>query len=538
MASIIVNAGSGSTQTPRNLNIPAVKTVGQNPSANWWVKYTASYNQPTTSINTADYYARQAASRTTAEALAEAQRRAAEQQTKRLLAEREDQARAALQRGNAATAARLTAQIPEEMPTLFGAPLAGPLGKAATSFFRDPMGKIGEFLTSEAPNFNITTDPMGNPLPGQDQMDEMQPTSRSRGPERPGYMQQPVMDRNGSIIGYEYVKLVQPKVVTAEEQTAATQNNIGSGPNVTAMGAASIYDEITALENSYAKRRYDAAVRMWGEPVKDPRTGQLDWSQGGREYLGMAPGEIASPTLQEPAADAPYKDWAKYRDRLKAQQTALTRQSYTESSVKEAFYSMGTKGIKELQRTFLAAGLYDENDVVALGNIGEKELSFMTDLMMNANINGTTWEEQFEIFQQAAAEQKRTGSGGGGGGGGGGTSVYTQIQYTQTSMAQGRSLLASVLQDALGRKPTDSELAQFIDMLNKAESKSPTKTVTRTTKDGKSSRSVGRTTPSDVDPQMMAEEFAESIGGGAPAAANKRDNYLIGFLNSLGGSIG
>jgi hypothetical protein len=37
---------------------------------------------------------------------------------------------------------------------------------------------------------------------------------------------------------------------------------------------------------------------------------------------------------------------------------------------------------------------------------------------------------------------------------------------------------------------------------------------------------------------MMAEEFAESIGGGAPAAANKRDNYLIGFLNSLGGSIG
>jgi hypothetical protein len=513
MASISVNPGNGSTQTPQNLNIPAVKTAGQNPSANWWVKYTASYNQPTTSINTADYYARQAASRTTAEALAEAQRRAAELQTKRLLAEREDQAR----KITPSDAARMN-QLAEEK-----------------NFLQvDASGLINN-LTNWASNPVIWPYTQGvEPKPTPEGV------STTRGPERQGYMQQPVIDRYGKIIGYEYVKLIQPTLVTAEEMTAASQNDIGSGPNVTALGSASIYDEITGLENSYAKRRADAAIRMWGQPVTDPRTGQLDWSQGGREYLGMAPGEIASPTLQAPAEDAPYKDWARYRDRLKAQESAMTRQSYTESSVKEAFYSMGTKGIKDLQRTVLAAGLYDENDVVALGNIGEKELSFMTDLMTNANINGTTWEEQFEIFQQAAAEQKRTGSGGGGGGGGGGagTSVYTQIQYTQTSMAQGRSLLVSVLQDALGRRPTDSELAQFIDMLNKAESKSPTKTVTRTTKDGTSSRSVGRTTPSDVDAQMMAEEFAESIGGGAPAAANKRDNYLIGFLNSLGGSIG
>jgi len=523
MPPIYVQAGDGSTQTPRNLEIPAVKTVGQNPSANWWVKYTASYNQPST-IASADYYARQAAARTTAEALAEAQRRAAEQQTKRLLAEREQQAR-------------------EELPTLFGAPLAGPLGRAATSFFADPFGAVGDFLTSPAPNFNITTDPMGNPLPGQEQRPE-QPVNRGRGPERPGFTQQPVLGRNGEVIGYEYVKLVQPQMVTAEEFTAGTQNDLSDVSDVAsrnrqAGGFLSIYDEIESLEKSYAQRRSDAAVRIWGEPVKDPRTGQLDWSQSGREYLGMAPGEIASPTLQAPAEDAPYKEWAKYRDRLRSQQSILNRQPYTEASVKEAYYSMGTKGIKQLQRQFLAAGLYDENDVVALGNIGEKELSFMTDMMTLANINGTTWEEQFAVFQQAAAEEKRRGgSGGGGGGGGGGTSVYTQIQYTQTSMAQGRALLSSVLQDALGRMPTDDELARFIDMLNKAESKSPTKTVTRTTTGEGTSRSVVRTTPSDVDTQQMAEQFAESIGGGKPAAANKRDNYLIGYLNSLGGSIG
>lgn len=544
MAVLPVQQGSGSTQNPRNLEIPAMRTNGQNPSADYWTKYIASYNRPT-SINAADYYARQAAARQTADALVEAQRRAAELQTKRLLAEREREAREVIARSNAAAAARYTAQIPqgetprEELPTLFGAPLAGPLGRAVSGFVSDPMGAVGDFLTSPAPNFPIKTDPLGNPLPTAEQADAAQAVNPARGPERPGYIQQPVMDRNGSIIGYEYRRIVAPTPVTAADQTAAMQNSPGitDNPMLRKEMNATIYDEVASLEQSYAKRRYDAAVRMWGEPVKDPRTGELDWSQSGREYLGMAPGEIASPTLQAPAEDAPYKDWVKYRDRLKAQQSTLNRQPYTEASVKEAFYSMGTKGIKDLQRTFLAAGLYDENDVVALGNIGEKELSFMTDLMTRANINGTTWEEQFAIFQQAAAEQKARGGGGGGGGGGaGGTSVYTQVQYNQTSMAQGRALLISVLKDALGRYPTDDEVARFIDMLNKAERKSPTTTVTRTTKEGKNTRSVVQTTPSEVDTQAMAEEFAQSIGGGAPYEANMADRYIGALLNSMGGT--
>ena len=531
MVALPVGVGSGSTQNPRNLEIPASRTNGQNPSADWWSKYVGSYNRPT-SIASADYYARQAAEKRNAEIIAEAQQRAEDERLRRQAVQQQQQKAAAGSVLSPADAAKMAQMEAEQNAPTWGQRLA-------------------DWLTSEAPNpFPNPLGADGKPLPTADQRAEQKQrteaglvgVSPTRGPEQIGYTQQPVMGASGQIVGYKYVKLIQPTMVTAEDQTAAVQNTPGmtDNPMLRREMDATIYDEIASLEQTYAKRRYDAAVRMWGEPTKDPRTGELDWSQSGREYLGMAPGEIASPTLQEPAADAPYSEFVKYRDRLKAQQSALNRQPYTESSVKEAYYSMGTQGIKQLQRTFLAAGLYDSNDIVALGNVGEKELSFMTDLMTLANINGTTWEEQFSIFQSAAQQQAARGGGGGGGGGGGagGTSVYTQVQYTQTSLAQGRALLISVLKDALGRYPTDDEVARFVDMLNKAESKSPTTTVTRTTKEGKTSRSVARTTPSEVDTQAMAEEFAESIGGGAPAAANKRDNYLIGYLNSLGGSIG
>ena len=83
--------------------------------------------------------------------------------------------------------------------------------------------------------------------------------------------------------------------------------------------------------------------------------------------------------------------------------------------------------------------------------------------------------------------------------------------------------------------PTEQELADFIAMLNEAESKDPTKTVARTTGGGGRTRTVSRTTPGSVDPQQMAQEFAEQIGGGAPSTAKRETDYLMGYLNSLGG---
>ena len=72
-------------------------------------------------------------------------------------------------------------------------------------------------------------------------------------------------------------------------------------------------------------------------------------------------------------------------------------------------------------------------------------------------------------------------------------------------------------------------------MLNNAESKSPTKTITQYVKTGKTRTSTSRTTPSEVDPEALAEEFAAGIDGGAPMGAKKETDYLMGYLNSLGG---
>lgn len=510
MPSMQIDPGSGSTQNPINLTTIPDRVNGENPSSDWWTKYISSYNKP---INLPDtnFFTRQRAARQTAEMLAESQRKS------------EEAARAQTQGtvgyATPADAARAEAMAAEENAPTPGQQVLSWIG----SNWQETLmgsGRYAKLQEAEKRDADIASGAL----------------LASRGPEKPGYIQQAVMDQSGNIIGYKYVQLQQPKMVTAADQTAATQNGALTPAN---QKNPTIYDEVASLESSFSTRRYEAAVRMWGEPVTNPDTGELDWSQGGKSYLGMAPGEVGVPMLQAPAEDAPYKDWVKYRDRLKAQQNILNRQPYTESDVKRVYYNMGTAGIKRTQMIFRDLGFYDSRDLISFGNIGEKELGFMTRLMTDANINGTTWEEQLAMKADAVQERAgRGGSGSGSGSGSSGTSVYTQVQYTQTSMAQGRALLVSVLKDALGRYPTDDEISRFIDMLNKAESKSPTTTVTRTTKSGGVSRSVARTTPSEVDSQQMAKEFAQSIGGGKPYEANKRDQYLMGFLNSLGGRIG
>lgn len=313
-----------------------------------------------------------------------------------------------------------------------------------------------------------------------------------------------------------------------------------------------IYDEIVMLENSYEARKARAAVEAWGRPREltyyDAESGQVvfggwDWSYTGEgadgwgrpvEYLGLERGQVAAPQPTPPPEGAPYSEVAAYRDQLKQ---SIRKPLYRPESVMDTLYAMGPDGVKQLQKQALRAQWYDTNDVVKFGVIGEKEISWMTDLMSLANINGTTWEEMFsqEIQGSLEAAARASASGGyGGGGGGGGTTVYKQIQYTQTSVAQARTLLVGILRDALGREPTDSEVSKFVAILNKAESKSPTRTVTKTTTGGDMTRAVSRTTPSTVDPEALAQEFAQSIRGGAPYEANAQARYLSALLESLG----
>lgn len=541
MAVTRFSAGQGTTANPLDAAIRSGQVPAASANSTWMLKGITEYNRPPQIVNTPDSYERAATQQ--ARIIEEARKRAEEmrrQQLQRAIQMGQVPGQATqpqMDEGRRADMMRYQAQ----QAAIGGYIEAGMSPEDARKMYEMEQernapslwDRFTGFLTSPAPNFNITTDPMGNPIQGGSPVTE---APAMRGPDRPGYRQSPVMDGSGNIIGYEYVKLMSATVPTKEDVAAAAQpgaNQVTSQQT----GYISIYDEISALENSFSARKAKVAEEVWGKPVEvenpDGST-SLQWGTNGMEYLGMSPGQVVAPVPRKPAEDAPYEDWVKYRDRLRK---GVRKPLYTPDSLDNVFSEMGVSGIKQFQRAALAARLYDTNDAVSLGNLSQKDYEIMNQLMELGNLNGTTWEDQMVLLAEHAAKQKEQSGGGGGGGGGGagGTSVYTQITYNQTSMAQARTILTSVLQEALGRRPTDQELNDFIAMLNEAESKDPTKTVTRTTVNGKRTRAVARTTPGVVDPEQMAEEFAAEIGGGAPMTAKRETDYLMGYLNSLGG---
>lgn len=332
-----------------------------------------------------------------------------------------------------------------------------------------------------------------------------------------------------------------------------------------------------AIMSMLDQRYYNKAVQVWGEPyeVQEPviigydengnpeflldengnpvkQTVDLDWTYkideesgarlGGRpvSYLGMSPerGEqqlLAINLRRIPAADADITEWRKFMNSL---DTAFTAPKYMPESVYSTLQWMPVQDRVKMQKKFLAAGLYETNDPIKFGRVSAEDNAIMTGLMTTANQQGLTWEqvldESIMIADKARALAASSG-GGGGGGGGGATTTYKQIQYNQTSVAQARSLLIGVLTEALGRYPTDKEVQEFLDIVNKKEKRSPSKTVTQTTTTGDTTRAVTRMTPSTVDVQDLAEEFARGIGGGAEFEENATDRYLNALLNSLGG---
>lgn len=328
-----------------------------------------------------------------------------------------------------------------------------------------------------------------------------------------------------------------------------------------------------SIMNMLDLRYYNKAVEVWGEPyeVTEPvitgydengepifleengqvvkQTVGLDWTYrldeetgarlGGRpvSYLGMSPkpGEeqlLAVNLRRIPAPDADITEWRKFISGL---DTAFTAPRYMPESVYSTLQWMPVQDRVQLQKKFLAAGLYETNDPIKFGRVSPEDNAIMTGLMSLANQQGITWEQALDeaimVADKAKAQAAAAYGGGGGGGGGGATTVYKQIQYNQTSVAQARSLLIGVLTEALGRYPTDKEVQEFLDIVNKREKKSPTKTVTKTTNMGDTTRAVSRTTPSDVDVQALAEEFAQGLEGYDENAA---DRYLNALLNSMG----
>lgn len=288
---------------------------------------------------------------------------------------------------------------------------------------------------------------------------------------------------------------------------------------------------------------YDDVVVGWDwdaeveAPIQDPQTGELIApAQSNRpSYLGMIPGDIVVNLPPRPAEDADIDEWRRYYNGLK---TSRAIPLYTPQSPMETLQRMDVKERARFQKQLIAAQLISTDETIIPGQMDQTTLETMAGLMAEANFAGITWETRLSQALQEAAIRRAESSGGGGGyggGGGGGTTTYKQIQYTMTSVAQARSMLIGVLTEALGRYPTDEEVAEFLKIVNKQERKSPTKTVTRTTTEGDMTTAVSRTTPSTVDAQALAEQFAQDIGGGAAYEANAAANYLAGFLESLGG---
>jgi len=419
--------------------------------------------------------------------------------------------------------------------------------------FSNIIDPISDFFTSEAPNFNVTTDPVGNPL----NKPEGIPDNKERGPERTGFTQQAVLNSQGNVAGYEYVK---SGLNTAE--AAQSVINMGASDNVTqrdfevssrlmgndssgyvspdVMGIPRVQSGETRrdtrlLEENFLAREYAAKVKIYGEPTVNKAgnpdgTDQTVWGTNGISYLGMNPGELSSQALKRPDMNDPYSKWQKYEKKLESQ---IRLPNYTVDSPNAALNAMTVPMLKSFQNRLRQGGLYPPGHRLSLGRRGSEDGKLMTALMRAANISGGgEWDMVLDeiIDQQRLAVAQSGGGGGGGGGAGGGT---TQINYGQTSMSAARTLLTSVLRDALGRSPTEEELAEFISEVNRAEGNNPTTTQTTTTRNGDNTRSVTRNDPSSVDTNEMAQDFAERIDP-TGVAQNKQENYLQGYLSSLG----
>ena len=265
----------------------------------------------------------------------------------------------------------------------------------------------------------------------------------------------------------------------------------------------------------------------------DPETGEIvPKREFGRpvEYLGMPRGLIISNIPAAPAEDADMSEWSKYYRGL---QTANAVPLYQPEAPVVTLNKMDVKQRAKLQKTLLAAQLLPPDMLVVPGQMSEELIETMAGLMTDANQAGTTWEVQVQqrLTEAAKRESLNTGPGGGGGGGGGGTTTYKQVQYNQTSVAQARSLLIGVLTEALGRYPTDEEVEEFLTMLNKEEKRSPSKNITTTTSSGGNTTAISRMTPTNVDAQALAEDFARSIDG---FDENATDRFMNALFESLG----
>jgi hypothetical protein len=260
---------------------------------------------------------------------------------------------------------------------------------------------------------------------------------------------------------------------------------------------------------------------------------KFQWGSNGKVYLGMTPGELSYQQLVRPKDDAPWSEWLDYGRKLDSQISVPKYTKFGEESPNAVLNRMTRPELIKFQKRALEGGMYDRNHTLSLGIRSGGDTEAMTELMTGANRSGGgNWQNVLQDVVQAQ-QLGIEAAGGGGGGGGDGVRMNTQVNYSVTSMSEARALLTSVLRNALGRSPSEEELAEFIAEINTAEGNNPTTTTTRTTTAGRNSRSVVRSDPSTVEVAEMAQDFAERIDPEL-FAKNEEEGFLQGYLSSLG----
>ena len=564
-----IDNGTGAVIYPYGINNTAAQTVGMNPNASWAVRAISQYNRP--SITQVDYSDLDRATEWNQLILEEAQNRyQASKIPERSWGGRLDDLSLSESQRNAMSiqARKLSLSLREGVYNVFsntneaiGA--AGEAIGAAGNWWVDQLRYTPSPGISTGANANVNLNPV---------------ETYNSAPNKSGYFKQSVVGYKGQVIGWTYVPFAgysgPTPAISDSTPDAATQ--LGQNPTVLAqqgaarsqatgtssslptisdadyyrgarnyMGARwsndwTIYQKAAYLRDNVDQNRRTVAIEMYGQPVQtvDANGNTTEnWASSGDVYYGLLAGESPPPrVINPPAKDAPYSDWVKYVNRMQQSQPVAL---YKVGSASPEVDSLTVQDYKDFQRALLSSGKYPPGTPVTLGRKTDFEYGEMERLMALANRNGLTWRDvlgqDIQAYNDALASGGIGGSSSGGGGGGDGSSTYTQTQYSQTSLSSARSLLSSVLTNSLGRMPTDEELKRFVQMLNDAESKSPTTTVTSTESSGGTTSSTMRTTPSTVDEQQMANEFAKQIGGGGEYNSYSADNYIAGLMQYLGG---
>jgi hypothetical protein len=366
-------------------------------------------------------------------------------------------------------------------------------------------------------------------------------TGALKGPDRPGFVQEPIKNADGSITGYRYVKISDASKDLVNYDAPETNVMPFSADRAARSAGENVVDVLASnvlKDESFRNQLGLVRTQIYGEPTIEELPNGDERLVYNNELLlyhgitsdlqaaGYVAGRLPDP-IDPNASDVEKYEY--YKRGIFAPPLYKIGEEYTQLA------TMTRQEKIDLQKSLKRAGYYTEDFPIIPGILQSDEISFLQAAMGEANVAGLELDDLFQIRarkrDQLIAKRKS-----GGGGGGGAATRSVDIRFDTTTMANGRTLLSRVLQDALGRAPSDDELSRFMAMLNEAESKSPTKTITQYITSGNTRKSVSRTNPSDVDPESMAREFAQGIDGGAEMGEYQTNRFMSMLMQRVAGA--